>query len=424
MKRKILAVALFIMQLCVPAYSEEIVNTADYYEPVDFEVYPLKGTWDLDFTLTDDMKDFVVNNWSPAFGTLTRDNVISFKDVALSDSNGFAKWTARTPDFLNLSGAGVYGVTTLPVAVSGSSENVYVARCYFGDDVEEGERIGAFGYNVDISTLKHDRYGTMSSFSNEVFFVENGNTFERVTTVPKGKMVYLAISLFRPEYINTGILYVGRGTYHAEDDPVGRLTPEFTQLIADELGIEIDEIKYLSALQLGRPAQPTEDITSYVDSDNHEITLNLPTTLADPTAEDEEAWYAISVDITDPIWAETWGNKWSELEGENVSDYKIYAFEEDSIEEERFKTAAFLPISGVVNTWELFSMSGKKLEKFGVTEFLMVGLLNSSKPFSFYLGKLLLSLLLGGCNTGFVPSMISIVVLCAIVFRCLKKRSS
>ena len=45
-------------------------------------------------------------------------------------------------------------------------------------------------------------------------------------------------------------------------------------------------------------------------------------------------------------------------------------------------------------------MNGEKMDTIGVREFLMIGLLESSKPLSLYLAKLLIMLLLGGCNHG------------------------
>ena len=156
-----------------------------------------------------------------------------------------------------------------------------------------------------------------------------------------------------------------------------------------------------------------------MSGDNHQITLNLPTTLASEEAEDKLEWYAISVDLSEPLWANTFGKVWKDLDGQAVSNYKIYAFGEDFIAEERFQPAF---ITGLVNTFELFSLTGKKLEKFGVREFLMVGLLNAGKPFSFYLGKLLLAILMGGCNTGAIPGTVSAAVLGFIILRARRRR--
>ncbi|MBR0095001.1 MAG: hypothetical protein IJP91_06960 [Synergistaceae bacterium] len=423
MRKGILAAALCLCAtlLSVPAFAGK-VGTSDYYEKIEYEEYDLVGSWTLDFELTDAMKDAIIAAWNPAWGTLTRDKVVSFSSVALKDDGGaYVNWNNKVTvvEWTTLAKWGVHAATTLPVATGGTTDNVYVARCNLGADVNENERLTAWGYSVSTETLRHDRYGDAGSTSNSMFFAEVGGTFQRVTTVPASKQVYVVISLFRPANINTGIVTVGRGTYHAEDDPVDRLPPEFTQLIADELNIDIDEIKYLSSLQLSYPATPTEDIRKYVSGDNHQITLNLPTTLASEEAEDKLEWYAISVDLSEPLWANTFGKVWKDLDGQAVSNYKIYAFGEDFIAEERFQPAF---ITGLVNTFELFSLTGKKLEKFGVREFLMVGLLNAGKPFSFYLGKLLIALLMGGCNTGAIPGAVSAAVLGFIILRARRRR--
>lgn len=57
-------------------------------------------------------------------------------------------------------------------------------------------------------------------------------------------------------------------------------------------------------------------------------------------------------------------------------------------------------ITGLISTWELYTLNGEKLETFGVKEFLLVGLLQAGKLFSLYLAKLIIMLLLGGCNFG------------------------
>ena len=70
---------------------------------------------------------------------------------------------------------------------------------------------------------------------------------------------------------------------------------------------------------------------------------------------------------------------------------------------------------GLLNTWELLSLSGEKLE-FGVKEFLMVGLLNAGTPFSVYITKLLIMLLLGGCDSGLGLAGLAALGLSAIYF--------
>lgn len=48
----------------------------------------------------------------------------------------------------------------------------------------------------------------------------------------------------------------------------------------------------------------------------------------------------------------------------------------------------------------MLTLTGEKLE-FGAKEFLMVGFLNAGTPFSVYLTKLIVALLMGGCDACF-----------------------
>ena len=78
-------------------------------------------------------------------------------------------------------------------------------------------------------------------------------------------------------------------------------------------------------------------------------------------------------------------------------------------------------ILGLLNTFELLSLSGEQLQ-FGAREFLMVGFLNAGTPFSLYIGKLLLALLLGGCNFGFGIIGLGAIVGGFMIFRASRKK--
>ena len=376
---------LFLLALCLLLFAPS-ASIADYAMPIDFEVYNLVGNWDMDFVLTDAIKNKIVTEW-PQTG-LTVDKVQLFPDAR--------KWTARNVDLYNLANCGVRGVTTLPLAPSGSG-NVYVARCSFGDDVNVGERIDAYGFQVDTTTLQ-TIYDTAESLSDFVYLDEDLN---RVFTVPKSKKIYLA-TLLKPETMNTGILTVIRGKYVVEDDPADRLNLEFAQTIADTLGIDVKDLKYLSQVYLGKPVAPTEAMKAYVKSDDHEIIANLPT-----LSVDKEGYYAVKITLADDVW--------EKIHSDDIGNYKIYGLNDSDLGDTQFQPAF---ITGLINTWELFTMQGKKMTNFGAKEFLMVGLLNAGKPFSFYLGKLLLTILLGGCNTLlFAPVTFAVA---AVVFFAIK----
>ena len=60
--------------------------------------------------------------------------------------------------------------------------------------------------------------------------------------------------------------------------------------------------------------------------------------------------------------------------------------------------------------------------EFGLKEFLMVGLLDAGKGVCMYLGKILLTLLLAGCDTGLGIAGLIAVGLSAVFFASRRKR--
>ncbi len=67
-----------------------------------------------------------------------------------------------------------------------------------------------------------------------------------------------------------------------------------------------------------------------------------------------------------------------------------------------------------MSLWEL---NGGRMETFGAKELVLAVLLQAGKPFSFYLAKVIMMLLLGGCNTVMYPALIAGVVLALIVLK-------
>ena len=65
----------------------------------------------------------------------------------------------------------------------------------------------------------------------------------------------------------------------------------------------------------------------------------------------------------------------------------------------------------------LFELNGGKMDSLGVKEFLIAGLLQAGKPFSLYLAKLIIMLLLGGCSSGINPSIVPVIILGLIVIK-------
>ena len=88
----------------------------------------------------------------------------------------------------------------------------------------------------------------------------------------------------------------------------------------------------------------------------------------------------------------------------SISDIKVFALY-DNGGTGQVNTSAII---GLINTWELLTLTGEKLE-FGAREFLMVGFLNAGTPFSVYLTKILLMLLAGGCDVGLGLAGIAVI---------------
>ncbi|MBQ7220211.1 MAG: hypothetical protein IJS28_04445 [Synergistaceae bacterium] len=141
------------------------------------------------------------------------------------------------------------------------------------------------------------------------------------------------------------------------------------------------EIRQITFDEIGELSITTEEVREYFDSEKAEgvgrfNTLNV----------ESSGWYAMRVVMTDELF--------DALNGQSVENFRVYALTDS---DSRDVNASF--ITGLLNTWEILSLSGERFDKFGVKEFLMVGFLNAGQPLSMYLGKILLALLMGGCES-------------------------
>ena len=268
--------------------------------------------------------------------------------------------------------------------------------------------IEGFSCKIDTSLMKYVADEEYIFYGAQVIaFDENLNY---VDSVPENRRVYIAFSS-EATGSSAGLIAVVRGKYIEEKDPLSRLNDESAKKIADFYGIPVENLKYLSRGSLYEPFEPTEAMKEYVSNDGHEIIGNLPT-----VSVDQDGWYAFPVTLPDSVW--------NEVRSKDVSNFKFYALNDDGVRVEDMKlkplsgdvtSPAF--IMGLMNTWEIFSLTGEKLKNFGVKEFLLVGFLNAGKPFSFYLAKMILMLLMGGCNIGVNTAVISGVGLAVIVLK-------
>ena len=167
--------------------------------------------------------------------------------------------------------------------------------------------------------------------------------------------------------------------------PTQQLSSEVLNNIVDSVeGITTSEdIHYITSENTGRIADPTDEMTQAVKDDNYEI-IGVFNSLS----VDVSGWYVVKVTLSEELF--------EVLKGKRVSDLKIYSLT-DSAAHSSGTNASI--INGLLNTWEILSLNGEKLDTFGVREFLMVGFLDAGTPFSMYIAKILLAILAGGCNT-------------------------
>ena len=381
-KRKFLVICLII---AIASSVQANIRASDYVLPIQIDRYTPAGTWTTDFEMSPALVGAVAEK-----AGVSAENVHSYSEIISAGT-----WNFRAQDIAYLANNGMYGGVLLPVAEPVESNDVYVIKCTFSNDIQPGELIaGISATQVDALSGKSYPDETKSYLTSCSAFDEN---FREVDSVPQSRTIYLAVFIL---HTNTGILSIVRGRYVEEEDPLLRLDDDVAQSIADELGIASSDLKYLTRANFGLPVEATEAMKIYVKSDDHEIIADLPT-----ISVDEEGIYVVPMTLSYDVW--------EMLKDQDISEYKFYALNDSDLGSGQMRTAF---INGLLGTWEIFSMTGEKLEKFGVREFLMVGFLEAGKPFSLYLGKLLLALLMGGCTSGFAGATLVVVFLSLTIF--------
>lgn len=104
-------------------------------------------------------------------------------------------------------------------------------------------------------------------------------------------------------------------------------------------------------------------------------------------------YYIVKVTLSDDLY--------EQLKNVKIKDLRIRALYEKDDGTEGASVRASIPIAyGFLSTWELFSLTGNSLTDNLTQTFLMVGLLQASQPLTVYILKILIMLLLGGCDAG------------------------
>ena len=163
--------------------------------------------------------------------------------------------------------------------------------------------------------------------------------------------------------------------------------------------VSTDIKTFTSADVVAEPEEPTPAMQEAVKDEGYEIAAKLNTVQVS-----ESGFYIFKVTLSE--------ESFQKLQGLTADEVRVYALNDSEIE--------IMPsiITGILNTFELLTMSGEKINTIGVREFLLVGLLESGKPLSVYLAKMLIMLLLGGCNYGWgIAAIFAVPVVMALTKR-------
>ena len=175
------------------------------------------------------------------------------------------------------------------------------------------------------------------------------------------------------------------------------LTADSLDQIAQILSLD-GELHTIDTANVSSPEEPTQAMRDYAANDNTNLIGKLGV-LTVPS----EGWYIFKVTLGDELW--------ELVQSQDVSGYKFYGLNDSEASDAQVQSAFIL--NGLLNTWELLTMSGRKMDKFGVREFFMVGFFNSSQPLSLFIAKTVLALLTGGlsgCNAGIAGALGAVVL--------------
>ena len=191
------------------------------------------------------------------------------------------------------------------------------------------------------------------------------------------------------------------------------LIQEIVKTLADSeieglRGLKPEDIKFIESQNILAIKEPTEALIDEAKKDNYEIVGKLNTISVDITG-----YYVFKVVLSDALY--------DKVKDTDVKNLRMYYTTDDGSSASKVSASSVkASLFGLINTLEILTMQGKRLTQIGAKEFLMIGLLNAGKPLSFYLAKLILALLLGGCYTGF--GVFCIVVASAIAIKFFRKR--
>ena len=329
-------------------------------------------------------------------------------------------WNLDASDQSSISSLGEQVVITLPTVLP-SNTGVYVMR-YAIDSSMVGKRLNLHGISDNASSRSGNVESSALQNSEYVFFDEN---FEEITEVPASGVVYAAVQMTAGQ-TNKGVITTAEELQLAEIQPIevesrDSLSVKIAEVLNENPEIKetlkSSDIKFIEHRNIYDAIEPPSVVTEQAKADSYNIVGKFNT-----LSVDKEGYYVFKVTLSDKLS--------NDIGGVSINDLKIYAAKYEAgdalLEQEDTVTVSGVSVRasfilGLLNTFELLSLSGEQLQ-FGAREFLMVGFLNAGTPFSLYIGKLLLALLLGGCNFGFGIIGLGAIVGGFMIFRASRKK--
>ena len=333
------------------------------------------------FNMSSGMRNSILS----AFPGISESDIHQLRDSEIITG----EWTVSNNDLLELSGLNQRALYNMPV-IRPENSGVYIVRLDLSD-AEAGASIMLHGISGGDSSVNASSVEAIDY----KFLDGNGNT---ITTVPANKVVYAAMNLTagqetRGVVTTTSITSQGTVvpiTEEEQEDLSTAIAEALNEAYKDQLDIPIEpeEIKYITEENITDAPEPTQDMINTAKEKNQEIVGKISTIQVE-----ESGYYAMKVVLSDDLF--------EKIKDATLEEVAIYGFSADIDPDTGETSVSASMLYGLVNTWELLTLSGKKFDRFTFKEFLMVGFLNSSEPFTLYLARTLLGFMLGmpgGCN--------------------------
>ena len=364
-------------------------------DKTDESTTPQTRTNHYTFTMSAPLRNSILS----AFPGLTADDIHQLSDSEIISES----WNIGDSDTQELSGMRERAVLNLP-AFRPQNSGVYVMMLTL-TNADAGAKINL----RNISGTDNVSAGSVGEMQ-YTFFDANGNTTD---TVPDDKVIYAAVRLTAGTETR-GVITVPTGTASSVMAE-GTITPvepdereSLSEIIAEEMrdvvSLEPSQIRFITEENIIAEApDPEQSMKEQAKNDGYELVGRL-----NKIQVKDEGYYVFRVNLSEDLFRQ--------LEGLSIEDIGVYAFTSGT---SSVNSSFFFMLNGILNTWEILSVTGKrfhKFDKFGVREFLMIGFLNSSQPFTMYLAKAILSIMTGGLGGGCNAGLGLVSAACAVMF--------